>query len=130
MVGDPIGDFITRLMNAGRVRHAHVELPYSRLKHAIADALVAAGYLKSAKMRGKKVKKTLDVELSYVDNAPKIRGVKRVSKPGRRLYTGAGDIRTVKFGKGSLVLSTPSGIMMGADARRANVGGEELFEIW
>lgn len=130
MVGDPIGDFITRLLNAGMVGHPRVEVPYSRLKHAIADALVAAGYLGSAKMRGKKVKKTLEVELLYVDKKPRIRGAKRVSKPGRRLYAPASGIRTIKFGTGALVLSTPAGILTGADAKKANVGGEQLFEIW
>lgn len=130
MVGDPIGDFITRLMNAGAVKKEEVELPYSRMKHTIADKLVALGYLKSAAKRGKKVKKTLAVELIYEAGKSRIRGVSRISKPGRRLYASVNEIRPIRFGKGKLILSTPKGIMSGEEAREANVGGEKLFSIW
>ena len=131
MVGDPIGDFITRLMNAGAVKKEVIELPYSRMKHAVADTLVTLGYLKSAAKRGKKVKKTLEVELKYEKSGrSEIRGVKRISKPGRRIYTTAFEIRPVRFGTGKLILSTPKGIISGEDARKANVGGEKLFSIW
>jgi small subunit ribosomal protein S8 len=130
MVGDPIGDFITRLMNAGAVKKTEVELPYSRMKHTIADKLVALGYLKSAQKRGKKVKKNLAVELIYEAGQSRIRGVSRISKPGRRLYASVNEIRPIRFGKGKLILSTPKGIMSGEEAREANVGGEKLFSIW
>ena len=131
MVTDPIGDFINRLKNAGDVNKETVELPYSLLKHAVADKLVSAGFLGSAKMQGKKVKKTLLVTLAYEkDGRSMIRGVARVSKPGRRLYAGTQEIIPVKFGKGKLVLSTPKGILTGEEAKAANVGGEQLFKIW
>ena len=131
MVGDPIGDFITRLMNAGAVKKDTAEIPYSRLKHAIADKLVALGYLKNATKRGKKVKKTLEVAFVYESNGrSQIRGVKRISKPGRRMYASVTDIRPIRFGKGKLILSTPKGIFTGEEAREANVGGEKLFSIW
>ena len=131
MVTDPIGDFITRLSNAGAVHKESVELPYSKLKHAVADALVKTGYVSSAKMQGKKVKKTLLVTLTYeADGRSMIRGVKRVSKPGRRLYAGTQEILPVKFGKGKLIISTPKGILTGEEAKAANVGGEQLFKIW
>lgn len=131
MVGDPVGDFITRLTNAGAVKKEMTSIPYSRLKHAIADKLVEKGYIESATKKGKKVKKILDVELKYDENGKHhIHGVKRVSKPGRRMYTHVSDIHPVKFGKGSLILSTPKGILTGEEARKDNVGGEKLFTIW
>jgi len=131
MVNDPVSDFIIQLKNAGMVGKKEVSLPYSKLKHAIADKLVESGYLESAAKRGKKVKKTLDVTLKYAENKKHfINGVKRVSKPGRRMYLGVSDIYPVKFGKGKRILSTPSGILTGEEARKANVGGEELFIIW
>lgn len=131
MVGDPVGDFIVQIMNAGAVRKESVSVPYSKLKGAIADTLVRTGYVASATKRGKKVKKTLDVELRYdATSTHHIRGVKRVSKPGRRVYAGATDIHPVKFGKGTLILSTPEGIITGEEARAKHVGGEQLFIIW
>lgn len=131
MVNDPVADFITQLKNAGMIRKERVSLPYSKLKHAIAETLVAAGYITEAEKRGKKTKKTLDVLLKYDENgAHAIRGVKRVSKPGRRSYTKAAEIHPVKFGRGERILSTPAGVLTGTDARKQNVGGEELFIIW
>lgn len=130
MVNDPVSDFIIQLKNAGMARKGTVSLPYSKLKHAIADKLVEAGYIESAAKRGKKVKKTLDVTLKYENGAHRISGVKRVSKPGRRLYIGTKDIFPVKFGKGSRIISTPAGILTGEEAKAKNVGGEELFIIW
>lgn len=131
MVNDPVGDFIIQLKNAGAIGKSEVVLPYSKLKHAIADKLVNQGYLTSAKMRGKKVRKSLEVALTYdADGTPKIQGVKRVSKPGRRVYVNVSDIHPVKYGKGKLVISTPEGILTGEEARQHNVGGEQLFKIW
>lgn len=130
MVNDPVGDFVAQIMNAGAVRKEAVSVPYSKLKHAIAHTLVGAGYLKSITKHGKKVKKTLDVELVYKDDEHIIRGVKRLSKPGRRMYVGAGGIHPVKFGRGKLILSTPAGIVTGEEARKQRVGGEQLFIIW
>ncbi len=131
MVGDPIGDFIIQLKNAGMVKKRTVSIPYSKLKHAVADKLVEAGFIAEAIKRGKKVKKTLDITLKYdTKGEHEIRGVKRVSKPGRRLYIGVAEIFPVKFGKGKRILSTPAGILTGEEAKEKNVGGEELFIIW
>lgn len=131
MVGDPVGDFIVRLTNAGAVHKDTVTVPYSRLKHAIADKLVERGFLASAKMQGKKVKKTLEVSLRYnQDGSSFIRGVKRISKPGRRLYIKSSEVYPVKFGKGAMLISTPKGILLGDEARKEKVGGEQLFIIW
>ncbi len=131
MVNDPIGDMIIQLKNAGMVGKREVSLPYSKLKHAVADKLVHAGFAVSAEKRGKKVKKTLDIALKYdTKGTHEIRGVERISKPGRRLYIGVDSIFPVKFGSGKRILSTPLGILTGEEAKEKNVGGEELFIIW
>lgn len=131
MVNDPVADFIIRLKNAGMVRKETVEVPYSKLKHAIADKLAASGYVGEVTKHGKKIQKTLAVTLKYdAGGAHFIRGVQRISKPGRRMYIGVSDIHPVKFGKGAQILSTPAGILTGEEARAQNVGGEILFIIW
>ena len=131
MVGDVVGDFIIRLKNAGAVNKETISVPYSKLRHAVADKLVDAGYLTSVGTAGEKVQeKTLEVTLRYEDGAHSIRGVKRISKPGRRLYTKVTDIHPVKFGQGHMILSTPAGIVTGEEARAKKVGGEQLFIIW
>jgi small subunit ribosomal protein S8 len=131
MVGDTIGDFIIQLKNAGMVGKQTVSLPYSKLKHAIADKLVAEGYLVKADKDGKKAGKSLEVTLKYTEKgAHAIAGVKRISKPGRRLYIKSSEVYPIKFGKGRIILSTPAGILTGEEARTQNVGGEQLFIIW
>ncbi len=131
MVTDPVADFITRLTNAGAVKHAVVSLPYSNFKAAIAEKLKEAGFIAAIEKKGKKVKKTLDVTLKY-DSEGKhiIQGVKRISKPGRRMYKRAGEIVRVRYGHGALILSTPQGIKTDKEARKEKIGGEALFEIW
>lgn len=126
MVTDPISDLLVRLMNASRVGHNAVSLPYSRIKHDIAQLLREEGYV------GDVAKKTreLTIQLVYKDGRPAIMGLKRISKPSRRMYLGVRSIRPVKRGAGLLVLSTPAGVMTGAKARKERVGGEALFEIW
>jgi small subunit ribosomal protein S8 len=131
MVGDTIGDFIIRLKNAGAVKKSTVSVPYSKLRHSVAKKLVDAGYLTAAVEHGKQVQdKTLEVTLRYENGAHRIRGVKRLSKPGRRLYTKVEHIHPVKFGQGHLILSTPAGILTNEEAKEKNVGGEQLFIIW
>lgn len=130
MVGDTIGDFIIRLKNAGAVGKKEIMVPHSKLRQAVADKLVSAGYIESAKMEGKKVQKSLAVVLKYENGKHRISGVKRVSKPGRRLYTKVADIHPVKFGQGHMILSTPAGILTNEEAKAQNVGGEQLFIIW
>lgn len=128
---DPIGDLIVRLTNAGAVKKASVSIPYSNFKHAVAQKLLEAGWVKQVEKKGKKVKKTLDIFLKYNENGvAHIQGVKRVSKPGRRLYRGVGDIVPVRYGHGSLILSTPKGVLTDKEAKKEKVGGEALFEIW
>ena len=131
MVTDPVADLINRLKNAGAVKHESISVPFSAFKLAIAEKLKDAGYVKAIEKKGKKVKKTLEVVLKYNEaGEPAINGVKRISKPGRRLYRSVNEIRSVRYGHGSLVLSTPSGIKTDKEARKEKIGGEALFEIW
>jgi len=131
MVGDTIGDLIIRLKNAGAVKKNTVSMPYSKLRQAVLTKLVDAGYVAGTTTKGKLVQeKTLEVTLRYEDGAHRINGVKRVSKPGRRLYTKVADIHPIKFGRGHIILSTPAGIITGEEAREKKVGGEQLFIIW
>ncbi len=131
MVSDTIGDFIIRLKNAGAVKKETVSAPYSKLRHAIADKLQKAGYVETVAVVGEGIKKELVVTLKYTDTgAHAIHGVKRTSKPGRRMYKKVSDIHAVKFGTGDAIFSTPAGILTGGEARKQNVGGEELFIIW
>ncbi len=131
MVNDPIGDLIIRLTNAGAVRKASVAVPFSMLKMAVAEKLKEAGYVAHVEKKGKKVKKTLEIGLKYdTAGVHRIAGVKRVSKPGRRVYKGVLDINPVRYGHGLLILSTPKGILTDKEAKTAKVGGEAMFEIW
>ena len=131
MVNDTIGDFIIRLKNAGAVKKESVSVPFSSLKLAVAEKLKDAGFVASIDKKGKKVRKTLDVVLKYdTEGIHVIHGVKRISKPGRRMYKSVSEIMPVRYGHGTLVLSTPKGILTGKEARKQNVGGEALFEIW
>lgn len=131
MVNDPVADLITRLTNAGAVNKQSVSVPFSMFKMAIAEKLKEVGYVRNIEKKGKKVKKTLDVTLKY-DEAGNhaIQGVKRISKPGRRLYKSANQIVSVRYGHGALLLSTPKGIKTDKEARKEKIGGEALFEIW
>ena len=131
MVTDPVGDFINRLKNGGEVKKQKVSVPFSAFKMAIAEALKEAGYIQTVEKKGKKVRKTLDVVLKYDDAGhTRIAGVKRISKPGRRMYRSVSELRPVRYGHGTLILSTPKGIMTDKEARKEKVGGEALFEIW
>ncbi len=131
MISDPVGDFIVRLMNGGAIKKASVSIPFSNLKMAIAEKLKEKGFVKAVEKKGKKVKKTLDIVLSYDDEGnPSIQGVKRISKPGRRLYKSVREIMPIRYGHGALILSTPAGIKTDKEARKEKVGGEALFEIW
>ncbi len=131
MVGDPIGDFIIRLKNAGAVKHETVSIPFSKMKMAVAETLKENGYIKNVEKQGKKVRKTIHVELAYKeDGTHRIDDVKRISKPGRRVYKASNELFPVRYGNGHLVLSTPKGIMTNIQARKEKVGGEALFEIY
>jgi len=130
MVTDRVGDFIIRLKNAGAIGNQVVTAPYSKHVEAIATKLKELGFVERVEAT-KDMPKKLEVTLAYDEKGThKIHGVKRVSKPGRRLYVGAADAHSVKNGLGARIISTPKGILADKEARKIHQGGEELFEIW
>ena len=131
MVNDPISDLIIRIKNAGNVGKPSIKVPFSKFKMAVADTLSRVGFVGEVGKEGKGVDKVLTIELLYKsDGAPRIMDVKRISKPGRRLYKGIKHIFPVRYGKGAAIFSTPNGVLTDTEARKAQVGGEELFRIW
>jgi len=128
---DPIADMLTRIRNALVVRHSYVEVPASQVKKAIADLLVKEGYVASAEFEGEGVNKKIKIVLKYAENGQKvISGIKRISKPGLRVYCGADELPTVLNGLGIAVISTSKGIMSDKEARAKNLGGEVIAYVW
>lgn len=134
MVNDRVGDFIIRLQNAAIISKEEVSLPHSLFLESIAKKLKELGFLSKVSVVANDkspMKKTLSVTLTYDERgSAKLRGVKRISKPGRRLYSPHTNIFRVKGGTGSRVLSSSLGIISDVEARKSRVGGEDLFEIW
>ena len=134
MVTDRVGDFIIRMQNAAMIGKQEVLMPYSEHLLAIAKKLKELGFLTAVEVKEKEegsMKKTIEVLLSYNERGlSKLRGVKRISKPGRRLYAPHTSAHKVKGGTGARILSSSVGIITDAEARAQKVGGEELFEIW
>ncbi len=127
---DTISNLIIKLKNAGLAHHDEVSVPYSKLKASICDVLKKEGFIKSWEEKSEKEKKVLAISLFSENRIPKIKGVQRISKPSKRVYKKATEIRGVKSGYGALILSTSGGIMTGRDAKKAKLGGEALFNIW
>ena len=128
---DPISDLLTRLRNGCHARHDKVELPYSTIKEGLAKVLVAEGYVRDSVVSGSGADKKLTVILRYAENGkPVICGIRRVSRPGLRRYSSAADAPRVRAGLGVSILSTPLGLLPDREARKRNVGGEVLCEIW
>lgn len=131
MVTDPIANMIISMKNGAMVSKETVVIPFSKLKHAIAQCLKDSGYLlEVSKKTEKKNIPVLELTLAYPNGVSRIHDVKRISKPSRRMYMGVQDIRPVKNGHGMIVLSTPKGILGDKQARKEMVGGEALFMIW
>ena len=131
MVNDPISDLIIQIKNAGMAKLPSIVVSYSNEKNAIATLLQKEGYVGDVTVRGKKTKKGLEIAIKYnMDGTAKIKGVKRISKPSRRLYTKVKDITREKSSYGIMVLSTPEGICTDKQALDKRAGGEMLFEIW
>lgn len=130
MVTDPVSDMIIGLKNAQMAGRPLVIVSFSNFKLAIAELLKQEGYLKSITKKGKKVKKFLELELASGVGAKIITDVKRVSKPSRRMYHDAKEVKSVRQGYGLAVYSTPKGVLTDKAARAAKVGGEILFNIY
>jgi small subunit ribosomal protein S8 len=128
---DPVADFLTRIRNAHRARHQKLDAPASKLKSEIARILKEEGYIANYKPVEENGQQLLRVYLKYgTDNTAAIRDLKRVSKPGCRVYVGKEEIRRVQGGLGISIMTTPKGVMTGRQARREGVGGEILCEVW
>ncbi len=127
---DPISDMIIRIKNAGISHKETVTFPYSNLKFEICSILEKQGFIKSHAKKGKKVAKSIEVGLLYDGPHSHIQGVKRVSKPSRRIYKKVSDIRPIRNGYGNIIISTPKGLKTDVEARKEKLGGEVLFQIW
>ena len=128
---DPVADFLTRIRNAHNARHQKLDVPASRLKAEIARILKEEGYISNFKPVEEEGRQLLRVYLKYgANNEAAIRDLKRVSKPGCRVYVGRDEIRRVQGGLGISILTTPRGVMTGRQARREGIGGEMLCEVW
>ena len=132
MLSDPIADMLTRIRNANQARHTTVDMPSSKMKTAIASILVREGFVKGYEIIEDGVKKTMRITLKYghTKNEKVIAGIKRISKPGLRVYANCEDIPRVLNGLGLAIVSTNKGILTDQDARRLGVGGEVLAFVW
>jgi small subunit ribosomal protein S8 len=130
-ITDSIADMLTRIRNANSAKHDTVQIPASNIKKAIAQILVDEGYIKSFKVIEDGKQGVIEIVLKYGPNKSQvITGLRRVSKPGLRIYSNCEDMPKVQNGLGIVILSTSKGIMTDKDARKANVGGEVLAYIW
>ena len=133
-MSDPIADMLTRIRNASRARHPSCEMPASRMKRAIAEVLRDEGYIESFEERGEGVHRVLRIYLRYAPGGrgrdPVLLGIKRISKPGLRVYARSSQIPRVFGGLGTAILSTPQGVMSGKRAQSVKVGGEVLAHVW
>ncbi|MBN2344685.1 MAG: 30S ribosomal protein S8 [Deltaproteobacteria bacterium] len=128
---DPVADLMTRIRNAGMARHSSTRIPHSKMKERIGNILKEEGYIADIEVAGEVPKKEIIVHLKYGDNHKlAINSMKRVSKSGCRTYAGAKDIPLINQGLGVSIISTSKGIITDKEARRLNVGGEVLCEIW
>ena len=130
-ISDPIADMLTRVRNASRARHQEVVVPASRTKREIARILKDEGFIADFREERDGAHAVLHVTLKYVDGkAPVVSGLKRISKPGLRVYARKTEIPRVLGGLGLVIVSTSQGIMTGAQARKAQLGGEVLAYVW
>ena len=130
-MNDPIGDMLTRIRNAGMRGKSTVMVPASKMRVRVLDVLAGEGYIRGYEdSTGVNGHPAIEVSLKYFEGAPAIREMKRVSKPGRRVYMSVKDIPTVRQGLGVSIVSTSQGVMSDASARAANIGGEVLCTVF
>lgn len=130
MMTDPISDMLTRLRNAATVRAKTVSMPMSKMKFAIAKLLQSEGYLTKVETFTEGPHPMLRVDLTYDEHGPRISAVKRVSKPGLRVYVKAEELKAVRSGFGMAIVSTPNGLMTSQEARKRRLGGELICEVY
>jgi small subunit ribosomal protein S8 len=127
---DQIADFITRIRNAVMVGKTEVLVPTSKLKLAVAEVLVKNGYLASCEVVDGKPRGVLHIIINEPGKVAKINEITKVSKPGRRVYSGADELPIVKSGRGIVIVSTSKGLMTGREAKKNKLGGEVLMKVW
>ena len=131
MTNDPIADMLTRMRNAAAVKHQQVIMPASKLRVAVARILKDEGYIEKLEVSKDKPQANLRLWLRYDENRkPILSGVKRISKPGRRVYAGKAEVPWVRYGLGIAIVSTTQGVMTGSRAKRMGLGGEILCYVW
>ena len=128
---DPIADMLTRIRNANQMKHEYVEIPASKLNHAILNVITREGYIYDVEFIPNDKQGILKVTMKYTDRKERvIKGIKRISKPGLRLYVKASEMPKVLNGLGIAIVSTPKGVMTDREARQLNVGGEVIAFVW
>ena len=127
---DPISNMLSAINNAQKVGHEFIEAPFSKVKFELAKILQKANFVESADKAKAAGHEILRLKLKYSDGAPAISGLKRISKPGCRIYIGVEKIRPIKQGYGKIIISTSRGLMLGEAAKRNKLGGEVICEIW
>lgn len=127
---DPIADMLTRIRNANSASHEKVDIPYSKIKEQLANIMKEEGYILNYKVISEGNKKTIRVYLKYVGKERVIKGLKRISKPGRRVYTSVEDMPRVLGGLGVVMVSTSKGVITDRECRKQKAGGEIICYIW
>lgn len=127
---DPITDMLNQIRNAQAVAKAEVSVPLSNFKYEIAKILMQEGFINEVKKTNRRKDKILKIILKYNDGAPAISGLRKVSKPGQRIYKKTSEIKSIKGGQGIAIVSTPQGLMTNKKARKLKLGGEVICEIW
>jgi len=131
MMTDPVADMLTRIRNGNQALHETVAMPASKLKEEIAKILAAEGFIGGYDVHAEGVKRRLELKLKYgPDRERIIKGMRRISKPGRRIYSSATDLPRTQGGLGVVIVSTSQGLMPDREARRRRLGGEVLCEVW
>ena len=131
VITDPIADLLTRIRNGLGARHGEVRVPHSRVKVRIAEILMREGYLEEVEVIPAAIQSEIRIRLKYsAGREPVIKGIKRVSKPGLRVYAGRQELPKVQGGLGIAIVSTSKGLMTDREARRQKVGGEVMCEVW
>jgi small subunit ribosomal protein S8 len=133
MLSDPISDYLTRLRNALAAEHDEVEIPASKLKREMSRILKEQGYIRDFTVEPGRIGEVIKLQLKYTDDRdrlPVIKGIQRVSRPGRRRYVDRSEVPRVQGGMGTAIVSTSSGVMTGHDAKRQGVGGEVVAYVW
>jgi small subunit ribosomal protein S8 len=127
---DPIADLLTSIRNAQAVLKETVKVPFSKFKFELAKVLEKNGFVKKVEKKGRGIKRVIEIKLKYKDKISVISGLKKISKPGQRIYAGAREIKPVRSGYGISIISTSKGLMTDKEVRKQNIGGEVICKVW